>query len=155
MFGIGQSLYLKRLEKGMTQMELVQRTGIPQPNVSKIERGKQDLTVSTLLKICSALETHPSKLFAREVKPLPKRKTLFNRSFVEKIAKAVVHGKAGLSSRGRKIARWVRKVLPQSVKARAKQKDLHQAWMALKHELCDEEIKILFERIEDEKGRSA
>ena len=47
----------------MTQMELVQKTGIPQPNVSNIERGKQDLTVSTLLKICSALEAHPGDLF--------------------------------------------------------------------------------------------
>ena len=136
-------------------MELVRKTGIPQPNVSKIERGKQDLTVSTLLKMCSALEVHPSKLFALEAKPLRKRKTLFSRSFVERIARTVVHGTNGLSPRGRRIARWVREVLPQSVRARAKQKNLHQAWMALKHELSGEEIKILFERIEDEKGRSA
>ena len=139
----------------MTQMELVQRTGIPQPNLSKIERGKQDLTVSTLLKICSALEVHPGELFEPEAKPLRKREILFSRSFVEKIAKAVVHGTDGLSSRGRRIAHWVREILPQSVKTRPKQKNLHQAWMALKRELSDEEIKILFERIEDEKGRSA
>jgi len=139
----------------MTQMDLVQKTGIPQPNVSKIERGKQDLTVSTLLKICSALEAHPSELFAREAKPSRKREALFSRSFVEKVARVVVHGKDGLSPRGRRIARWVREVLPQSVKTRPKQKNLHQAWMALKRELSGEEIKILFERIEDEKGRSA
>ncbi len=139
----------------MTQMELVRKTGIPQPNVSNIERGKQDLTVSTLLKICSALEAHPSELFPHEAKLLRERKTLFSRSFVERIARAVVHGKDGLSPRWRRIARWVREVLPQSVKTRPKQKNLHQAWMALKRELSGEEIKILFERIEDEKGRSA
>ena len=154
MFGIGQSLYLKRLEKGITQMELVRKTGIPQPNVSKIERGKQDLTVSTLLKMCSALEVHPSKLFAPEAKPLRKRETLFSRSFVEKVARAVVHGKGRLSPRARRIARWVQDVLPQSAKTQPKQKSMHQAWMALKGELRDEEIKILFERIEDERGRS-
>jgi len=139
----------------MTQMELVRKTGIPQPNVSKIERGKQDLTVSTLLKICSALEAHPSELFACEAKPLRKREVLFSRSLVERIARAVVHGKNGLSPRWRRIARWIREVLPQSAKTRPKQKNLHQAWMALKHELRNEEIKILFERIEDEKGRSS
>ena len=155
MFGIGQSLYLKRLEKGITQRELVQKTGIPQPNVSNIERGKQDLTVSTLLKICSALGAHPSELFVREAKPLYEHKTLFSRSFVERIARAVVHEKDGLSPRDRRIARWIREDLPQSVKTRTKQKNLHQAWMALKRELSGEEIKILFERIEDEKGRSA
>ena len=155
MFGIGQSLYLKRLEKGMTQMELVRKTGIPQPNLSRIEKGKQDLTVSTLLKMCSALEVHPGKLFGREAKPVRRRETLFSRSFVERLARAVVHGKRGLSPRARRIARWLQDVLPQSVKTQPKQKSLHQAWMALKGELRDEEIKILFERIEDERGRSA
>ena len=139
----------------MTQMELVRKTAIPQPNLSKIERGKQDLTVSTLLKICSALEVHPSELFEPEAKPLRERETSFSRSFVERIAKAVVHGTDGLRPRGRRIAHWLREVLPQSVKTRPKQKNLHQAWMALKRELSDEEIKTLFERIEDEKGRSA
>ena len=136
-------------------MELVRKTGIPQPNVSKIESGKQDLTVSTLLKICSALGAHPGELFAHEIKPSRKRKVLFSRSFVERIARAVVHKKDGLSPRGRRIVRWVREVLPQSMKTRTKQKNLHQAWMALKHELSGEEIKIIFERIEDEKGRSS
>lgn len=154
MFGIGQSLYLKRLEMGMTQMELVRNTGIPQPNLSKIERGKQDITVSTLLKICSALEIHPSELFGDRAKPLQKSKSLFSRSFVERIAKAVVHGNDDLGSRGRRIAHWVQELLPQSVRGRLKQKKLHQAWMALKHELSDHEIKILFERIADEKARS-
>jgi transcriptional regulator with XRE-family HTH domain len=45
-----------RRRRGVTQRELAQRTGIPQPMISSIERGLQDPRYSTLQRILSAVD---------------------------------------------------------------------------------------------------
>ena len=70
MLEIGSQIYLRRLEKGMTQAELARRAGIPQPNLSNIEKGKRDLTISTLARIAHALGVNVRDFFAREEKRL-------------------------------------------------------------------------------------
>lgn len=44
-----------RLQMGMTQSELAKRAGVPQPTISRIEKGTSDTTISTLKKILAAL----------------------------------------------------------------------------------------------------
>ena len=44
-----------RLEKGMTQQELADMTGISRPNIARLETSEKNPTVATLEKVCSAL----------------------------------------------------------------------------------------------------
>jgi len=45
-----------RVEKGMTQKDLSELTGISVPNISRIEAGKQNLSYQMMYKLVSALE---------------------------------------------------------------------------------------------------
>lgn len=45
-----------RLAKGLTLNELSRRTGIAQPNLSRLERGRVDSRLSTLLTVAAALD---------------------------------------------------------------------------------------------------
>lgn len=57
------------LEKGITQVELVEiinknskKNKIGHDNISRIVNGKKDMYVSTLLKICKALDVTPNDI---------------------------------------------------------------------------------------------
>ncbi|WP_322969454.1 helix-turn-helix transcriptional regulator [Faecalibacter sp. LW9] len=61
---IGEKLKLKRKSKGLTQQQLADKiTKLDRSKISDIENGKEDFLLSTLLKICSALEIEPKDLF--------------------------------------------------------------------------------------------
>ena len=53
---IMRSLIEARLEAGMTQKQLSEKTGINQSNLSRIERGNGNPSVATLERIAAALE---------------------------------------------------------------------------------------------------
>ena len=52
---IGQRVAQARVEAGMTQQDLAYRTGIRQSTISRLERGKTNPTVETLVCIATAL----------------------------------------------------------------------------------------------------
>ena len=61
---IGEKLKLKRKSKGLTQQQLADKiTKLDRSKISDIENGKEDFLLSTLLKICNALEIEPKDLF--------------------------------------------------------------------------------------------
>lgn len=51
-----------RTEKGLTQAELSEKTGLPQSHISRLETGKHSPAHSTLVKIAEALEIDVAKL---------------------------------------------------------------------------------------------
>ncbi|PIQ91272.1 MAG: hypothetical protein COV71_00055 [Candidatus Omnitrophica bacterium CG11_big_fil_rev_8_21_14_0_20_41_12] len=53
---IGDEIRGNRIAKQMSQSELALKVGMKQPNISKIEEGKMNITLSTLMRICKALE---------------------------------------------------------------------------------------------------
>lgn len=53
---IGKIVRDRRIEKEMNQIDLAQRTGLKQSDLSAIERGRRNLTLETLVKICKVLE---------------------------------------------------------------------------------------------------
>lgn len=53
---IAEALRSAREAAGLSQRELAQRTGVPQPHISKIENNAVDLRVSSLIAIASALD---------------------------------------------------------------------------------------------------
>lgn len=44
-----------RLEKGLSQMELAKRTGMHRSNICRIESGRQNISIDTLIRIFDAL----------------------------------------------------------------------------------------------------
>lgn len=44
-----------RLEKGLSQMEIAKRTGMHRSNICRIESGRQNISIDTLIRIFDAL----------------------------------------------------------------------------------------------------
>jgi transcriptional regulator with XRE-family HTH domain len=61
---IGENLRDKRKEKNLSQQQLADLAGkIDRSKISDIENGKEDFLLSTLLKICTALDINIEQLF--------------------------------------------------------------------------------------------
>ena len=146
----GQKLYLLRIQKPMTQAELSRRSGIPQANLSRIEKGKQDPAVSTLLKICSALEVSPAEVFKED---LPEPHLAFTRAAIERIASGVFNPSVKLSAGEREIAGLLKDLTPGLRRRRLPAKQIYNTWYELRRRLSSEKIRTLAERIQDEKSR--
>ena len=147
----GQKLYLFRVRKGITQAELSVRSKVSQANLSKIEKGAQDPTVSTFLKICSALEVSPAKIFEEDFPGTPPPLT---RASAERIAKGVLKPSLKLSPEERDIAELLRDLVPGFRKRPLSAKKIHGRWYELKRRLPAEAIRMLGERIQDERSRT-
>lgn len=147
MITIGQGIYKKRLEEGITQAELVRRTGIPQPNLSNIEKGKQDMTVSTLIQIAWALGVKPGELLEGQVEPQLKPFPL-TRVTVEKIAKAIFDPGIWLSPEEQAVASWLKQIIPGIGPRRKSAKEINRAWFQLRNWFREDEIRFLVERVE-------
>nr|WP_319390994.1 helix-turn-helix transcriptional regulator [uncultured Cohaesibacter sp.] len=64
---IGWNLRKLRVAKGLSQERLALESGIDRSYVGRVERGSENVTVSTLEAFTTVLEIHVSELF-REVK---------------------------------------------------------------------------------------
>ena len=149
MISIGQKLQSIRTSKRITQAELVMRTGTPQSGLSNIERGKNDITVSTLIRICSALEINPAELFQGRV---PGKRMAFTRDRIEKIAAASAGKALKLSEQERKVSECLKIVVPLN-KARKSIKSIRRTWNDLRRQYSDTEITILTERAREASER--
>lgn len=53
---VGKMISKARLDKGLSQTELAFRVSMNQPDISKIEEGKKNITLETLARLCKVLE---------------------------------------------------------------------------------------------------
>jgi len=60
---LGSRIKRIRAEKNMTQFKLAAMCDFEKASMSRIESGKTNTTVLTLLKISAALDVHVSELF--------------------------------------------------------------------------------------------
>ena len=60
---IGKRIVKARTAKGMSQEKLAAESGIDRTHMGYIEQGRRKPTLSTLLKITSALDTSLEQLF--------------------------------------------------------------------------------------------
>lgn len=56
LIGIGLRIKILRKERGLTQKELAYSCNLEKSNLSRIEHGKCNMTIGTLLRLCSVLE---------------------------------------------------------------------------------------------------
>lgn len=59
-------LKAERERQKLSQLEVAYRSGVSQNMIAYIEKGKRTPTISTMLKICYALEMNPSDLFKED-----------------------------------------------------------------------------------------
>lgn len=64
-FNIADEVLRLRLEKGWSQSELAERAGTKQANISRLESGLSNPSISFLQKIAKALSTNISVTFER------------------------------------------------------------------------------------------
>lgn len=145
---IGQELAFFRIQRGLTQAELARRSGIPQANISNIEKGKQDFTVSTLVKLCGALQVEPAECFKKQVPSPPLRWT---RRRLERLSRSVWDPKILLSSEEGEIRGLLIDLIPEIPKRSRSAKKAYQAWYALKTRVGDQTVKLLVNRIREKK----
>ncbi len=62
---VGRRIKVRRVELGMTQADLAEKITVGQSNLSCIERGERDVSVSLLNEIAGALKCKPED-FLRE-----------------------------------------------------------------------------------------
>lgn len=55
-FGLGEAVATRRQELNLSQTQLAATTGIPQADISRIERGKGNPTLATIEKLLTALQ---------------------------------------------------------------------------------------------------
>lgn len=86
----GQTLYLWRRARGLTQAELARRTRLSRPNLSAIEQGKREVTLGTLRALAVGLGIRPGML-ADGMAPsaLEQNGVRLSREALERIADAV------------------------------------------------------------------
>ena len=52
---IGRLIKERRIEKGLSQKQLALAVHMKQPDVSRVEEGKKNITIFTLIRLCKAL----------------------------------------------------------------------------------------------------
>jgi len=60
---LGDLIYQRRMNLRMSQQDLADKSEVHRTYISDIERGMRNLTISTFMRICSALATSPARLF--------------------------------------------------------------------------------------------
>jgi transcriptional regulator with XRE-family HTH domain len=61
---VGMSLRALRVEKRLTQEQLAYVASMSTRHIQKIERGELNITLRTIVRLCSALQVEPIKLFS-------------------------------------------------------------------------------------------
>ncbi len=134
-----------RHSKGMSQLELAQKAMIPQSNLSDIESGKRDLTVTTLRNIARALNVSAAAL----VEDGPDEPSvILTRQRVERIADAVFADKK-LSPQEQEIVRCLRVVCSEYAVRRISGRAVRQAWAELRAAVDPAGIKVLLQKVRD------
>ena len=60
----GANVRAARLARGWTQEDLAHKTGLASVQVSRIERGKREVRLSTLVRLVRALDISPAELLS-------------------------------------------------------------------------------------------
>ena len=89
----GQAVRVWRAHRGMTQARLAAAAGLPRPNLSAIERGQREASLTTLRALASALRVSPGTLVDGIVPALPQDPARLRRPALERIANASVSGR--------------------------------------------------------------
>lgn len=150
MLSIGKTVYLWRSERGLTQEQLARATGIPRPNLSNLERGKQELSLKTLRLLASVLKVTPGTL-VDGISPLAVKGPLeFSRQELDRIADASF-GDKKLGGRQAEVVDLLKILASNQIskKSHSGKRRVNAAWLQFKSALPREIVHALIQRIQD------
>lgn len=147
-----QSIYLARIERGLSQKELALKAGVPQPNLSQIEKGR-DFKVSTLSHIAAALDVSIDILIKGSQPIEINKKNFFKRNNIEKAISCVVNNEDA-PQRLKSAVKLISNVTGKKKGAYTPKKFAHLSWHNLKKSFSDEEISTILSRFRKAEQRS-
>jgi transcriptional regulator with XRE-family HTH domain len=59
----GKKLQMIRIQRQLTYRSMAERCDVDASDISKIEKGKVDLRLTTILELAKGLEIHPKEFF--------------------------------------------------------------------------------------------
>ena len=146
---IAQTIYLYRLENKITQKDLALKSGVPQPNISMIEKGR-DFKISTLYKLAAALGVSASDLLSGLKPVIVNKKALFERDNIEALVYRLAH-----FDKDRDKSRLVKLLATAILASNPGKKNLDLAWVKLKKTFTREEFNAILSRLNKAKQRKA
>jgi len=160
----GQTLFLWRVHRGLTQAQLAARAKVARPNLSAIERGRREASLSTLRRLALALDVRPGLLV--DGAPPPRGPVSLSRTAIERIADAVAFGRPVADPGERETAAALRTLLGHRLSAIrrrgarsracppigtrdrwASRRAAVSAWLALQSRYSHEAIQMLADRV--------
>jgi transcriptional regulator with XRE-family HTH domain len=157
MIPFGTCLQLWRKKRGMSQADLAQKAGVPQPNLSDMERGEREVSLRTLRALAFALEI-PAGVLADGVGPEAEKPLVLTRERLERVAQAVVTGRHLSDSGEQKLAGEMAGLMKARLRAagfrgkrpsRGGSSRVPDAWLSISGAYRPEEIQSLVERISE------
>ena len=103
MLPIGRTIYLWRLKQELSQEELASRAGLPRPNLSSIEQGARDVTLSTLRRLAQALGVRTG-ILADGVPPPSYQPRSWSRESLNRLAHSLAGDKVRLNAQEKRTA---------------------------------------------------
>ncbi len=149
----GEAVLAWRLFRGLTQVELARRAGIPRPNLSDIERGRREVTLGTLRVLAGALDVRPGVLADGEGPGLIERPS--SRNVLERIAHAVAHNRTLSKSEENSLAENLRIVMSPRLGLSSRMysaRRSERAWLFLRSALPKPVLKTLIDRATEKAG---
>lgn len=142
----GETVLAWRLHRGLTQAELAANARMSRPNLSAVERGDREVTLSTLRKLALALEVTPGTL-ADGTLPGQSARSLARKD-LERIADAALSGARLQDSRQEARARQLASVT-MAGKHRLAPRRSERAWLLLKAAEPPQVVVSALDRIRD------
>ena len=147
----GMAVLLWRLERRYSQEALAKRAGVSRPNLSAIERGKREVSLTTLRALAVALEVRPGALVDGEA-PGGTERRRFSRERLEQIADAVLSHSVP-DDRDRTLVSGLQALLQtRRTPLRGGRRASTRAWLQLSAAYPPELVQSLLQRIRD-RGR--
>lgn len=140
----GQTIYLWRRYRRLTQQQLAEHAGLPRPNLCAIEQGHREVSLTTLRALALALQV-PAGALVDGVTPAvaaPSAQHL-TRSVIERIAGAVGAKRRLVDRAEQALVELLRAVLtPQ----RGRKHAAETAWLTLRAHYPRETLQTLLQR---------
>lgn len=158
-----ENLLLWRSSRKLTQAQLARRSGIPQPNLSAIERGARDISLRTLRALAVALRVRPGILVdGVPPKAEGKQAAALDRDVLERIAAATAGRCVPLKSGEQEVVELLKSLVQGRLKALGKTGRLGKygvravrlSWMKLRARYSEAVLESLIERVSEQASRN-
>ena len=156
----GQTVLLWRLERGLSQGELARNARMPRPNLSAVERGRREVSLTTARALARALGTSAGTLVdGIPPKSADARSKPWSREALERVAEAVVRGRRLSDPAEDDLARILEELTRNRQEAlqrragriRGDKRAVRAAWMRLESAYPKEVVHSILQRIEDKR----